>query len=64
VRQGFWPGDLDGQVDPARPDGRLLLLNSAQHSYVDLSDPEHLEFAYAKWMGAFVDESGDGSGVP
>jgi spermidine synthase len=44
------------EVDPARPDGRLLLLNSAQHSYVDLSDPEHLEFAYAKWMGAFVDE--------
>jgi spermidine synthase len=43
------------EVDPTRPGGRLLLLNSARHSYVDLADPRHLEFAYTKWMGAFVD---------
>ena len=43
------------QADPVRPGGRLLLLNSARHSYVDLDDFEHLEFAYAKWMGAFID---------
>jgi len=44
-------------VDPSRPGGRLLLLNSARHSYVDLDNPRHLEFAYAKWIGAFLDES-------
>jgi hypothetical protein len=43
------------EVDPERPSGRLLLLNSARHSYVDLADPRHLEFAYAQWMGALVD---------
>jgi spermidine synthase len=43
------------EVDPDRPTGRLLLLNSARHSYVDLADPRHLEFAYAQWMGAVVD---------
>ena len=42
--------------DAERPNGRLLLLNSARHSYVDLADPTYLEFAYARWFGAFVDE--------
>ena len=42
-------------VDPAREGGRLLLLNSARHSYVDLEDPTHLEFAYTQWIGALVD---------
>ncbi|HEX6869549.1 MAG TPA: fused MFS/spermidine synthase, partial [Micromonosporaceae bacterium] len=41
--------------DPKRPGGRLLLLNSARHSYVDLADPRHLEFAYTQWIGAYVD---------
>ncbi|MET8359403.1 fused MFS/spermidine synthase [Micromonospora sp. NPDC005171] len=41
--------------DPARPSGRTLLLNSAQHSYVDLADPKHLEYAYTKWIGAVAD---------
>jgi spermidine synthase len=41
--------------DPARPDGRVLLLNSARHSYVDLNDPEYLEFAYMRWIGAVAD---------
>ncbi|MGC4744049.1 fused MFS/spermidine synthase [Micromonospora sp. DT201] len=41
--------------DPNRPTGRTLLLNSAQHSYVDLADPLHLEYAYAKWVGAVAD---------
>jgi hypothetical protein len=40
-------------ADPARPSGRVLWLNGARHSYVDLVDPKHLEFAYAKWIGAF-----------
>jgi spermidine synthase len=43
------------EVDPDRPTGRLLRLNSARHSYVDLADPRHLEFAYTQWLGAVVD---------
>lgn len=35
-------------VDEARPGGRLLLLDTLRHSYVDLDDPTHLEFAYAR----------------
>jgi spermidine synthase len=38
--------------DPSRAGGRTLILNSARHSYVDLHDPEHLEFAYVQWIGA------------
>ncbi len=43
------------EVDPDRPSGRLLRLNSARHSYVDLADPRYLKFAYAQWLGAVVD---------
>ncbi|MFC7548330.1 fused MFS/spermidine synthase [Plantactinospora sp. GCM10030261] len=43
------------ETDPTRPSGRTLVLNSAQHSYVDLADPRHLEFAYTKWFGAVAD---------
>ncbi len=35
-------------VDPERPSGRLLVLDTLRHSYVDLEDPTHLEFTYAK----------------
>ncbi|MEU5672205.1 fused MFS/spermidine synthase [Micromonospora sp. NPDC047753] len=42
-------------ADPSRPSGRTLLLNSAQHSYVDLADPKYLEYAYTKWIGAVGD---------
>jgi spermidine synthase len=41
--------------DPTRPSGRILLLNSAQHSYVDLADPTHLEYAYTQWIGVVAD---------
>ena len=43
------------EPDPARDSGRVLLLNSARHSYVDLDDPEYLEFAYIKWIAAVAD---------
>ncbi|NLU77148.1 fused MFS/spermidine synthase [Micromonospora sp. HNM0581] len=43
------------QADPGRSSGRTLLLNSAQHSYVDLADPTHLEYAYTRWIGAAAD---------
>ena len=44
------------ETDPNQPTGRLLMLNSARHSYVDLAEPRHLEFAYTRWMGALADE--------
>jgi spermidine synthase len=34
--------------DEERSGGRLLLLDALRHSYVDLDDPAHLEFRYAK----------------
>ncbi|MDQ3680058.1 MAG: fused MFS/spermidine synthase [Actinomycetota bacterium] len=34
--------------DEGRPGGRLLVLDALEHSYVDLEDPTHLEFDYAK----------------
>jgi spermidine synthase len=42
-------------TDPARSSGRVLWLNSARHSYVDLAEPRHLEFAYTQWIGAVTD---------
>jgi len=43
------------EVDPDRPSGRLLRLDTLRHSYVDLEDPTHLEFAYVKLFAAAVD---------
>ncbi|MFP5327855.1 MAG: fused MFS/spermidine synthase, partial [Acidimicrobiia bacterium] len=42
-------------VDEARPSGRILLLDNLQHSYVDLDDPTHLEFRYARLFAALID---------
>jgi spermidine synthase len=39
------------QTDPARDSGRLLVLDGLRHSYVDLADPAHLEFAYTQRFG-------------
>lgn len=41
--------------DPVRPGGRTLVLNAQRHSYVDLADPEHLQFGYTKSIAAAVD---------
>lgn len=38
------------EVDPERPTGRLLWLDTLRHSYVDVEDPTHLEFTYAQTM--------------
>jgi spermidine synthase len=43
------------EEDPHRPGGRTLILNSARHSYVDVTDPRHLEFAYVQWIAAVAD---------
>jgi spermidine synthase len=35
-------------MDDVRPAGRRLVLDTLQHSYVDLADPTYLEFGYTK----------------
>ncbi|MDP8987399.1 MAG: fused MFS/spermidine synthase, partial [Actinomycetota bacterium] len=40
------------RADPARPSGRVLLLDNLRHSYVDLDDPTHLEFRYVRLFAA------------
>lgn len=42
-------------ADPQRPDGRTLVLDGLRHSYVDVADPTHLEFAYVRSIAAAVD---------
>lgn len=39
------------EVDPERPTGRALWLDTLRHSYVDVEDPTHLEFTYTQWFG-------------
>jgi hypothetical protein len=43
------------RADPNRESGRLLELDTLQHSYVDLKDPTHLEFSYVRGVAAAVD---------
>ena len=43
------------EADPDRPGGRVLVLDNLRHSYVDLDDPTHLEFAYVQAMASVVD---------
>ncbi|HEX6595718.1 MAG TPA: fused MFS/spermidine synthase [Acidimicrobiales bacterium] len=42
-------------VDAQRPTGRLLLLDTLSHSYVDLADPTHLQFRYTKVFADVID---------
>jgi len=42
-------------VDRDRAGGRTLVLDDLQHSYVDLDDPRHLDFDYARWIADAVD---------
>ncbi len=42
-------------TDPERPSGRVLLLDGVPHSYVDLDDPTHLEYAYAQAVVSVID---------
>jgi spermidine synthase len=43
------------QTDPERASGRTLVLDGANHSYVDLEDPTHLEYDYAKAVVSAID---------
>ncbi|MDO9484772.1 MAG: fused MFS/spermidine synthase [Actinomycetota bacterium] len=45
------------EVDPMVASGRTLLLDDVLHSYVDLDDPAHLEYAYTQWIADGIDGS-------
>lgn len=46
------------EVDERRPSGRLLVLDTLRHSYVDLDDPSHLEFRYIRNFVSVTDTVG------
>jgi spermidine synthase len=49
------------EVDESRTGGRTLVLDRMRNSYVDLDDPEHLEFRYMRLIADIVDtESPEG----
>lgn len=39
-------------VDPARASGRVLMLGNSEHSYIDLADPEYLQYSYVQGLAA------------
>jgi hypothetical protein len=43
------------ESDRSRPSGRVLLLDTLRHSYVDLTDPAYLEFEYTRLIGDAID---------
>ena len=43
------------EIDPGRPTGRLLVLDRGHNSYVDLTDPTHIEFRYLRVMIDLID---------
>jgi spermidine synthase len=58
------PGDCDVETiyhcavvvtDQDRPSGRVLMLDGAPHSYVDLDDPTYLDWDYAKAVASVID---------
>jgi MFS family permease len=43
------------ETDPGLASGRVLLLDTLRHSYVDLDDPTYLEFRYVRLFADVVD---------
>jgi hypothetical protein len=41
--------------DPERATGRVLVLDTLRHSYVDLAEPRHLEFEYVRAVASVTD---------
>jgi spermidine synthase len=48
------------EVDPDRPTGRALWLDTLRHSYVDLEDPTYLDFRYARLVADVLTAVPDG----
>ena len=44
-------------ADPERETGRVLVLDTLRHSYVDLADPTYLEFDYVQAIAAVTDSA-------
>jgi spermidine synthase len=42
-------------VDDDRSSGRVLVLDDLRHSYVDIDDPEHLDFWYTRRLAEAID---------
>lgn len=53
IRTAHFVATVEG--DPSRPAGRMLFLDGHESSYVDLSDPTHLEFGYVRRIGDVLD---------
>lgn len=47
-------GQAELRPDPARPQGWTLLVDGVPQSYVDLGDPEHLQFPYVQELGRVI----------
>lgn len=47
--------------DPQNESGRTLVMDGLRHSYVDLDDPEHLEFRYIRALAAGIDAHTEGN---
>jgi spermidine synthase len=43
------------ESDPERDSGRVLVLDTLRHSYVDLDDPTYLDFAYTEAIASTAD---------
>ncbi|MCW2500709.1 MAG: hypothetical protein JWN87_2385 [Frankiales bacterium] len=59
---GSWPvrfGTAELVKDLDRPTGWMLLVDGTPQSYVDLDEPEHLEFEYVRLLADVVDGVGD-----
>jgi hypothetical protein len=52
ARAGFGVAEL--RPDPRHPQGWTLLVDGVPQSYVDLADPEHLEFGYLRRLGTVM----------
>ncbi|BCJ40458.1 hypothetical protein GCM10010168_82080 [Actinoplanes ianthinogenes] len=63
ARQRVTAGRAELVPDPARPHGWTLLADGVPQSYVDLADPEYLEFGYVKLIARAL-SSWARSGVP
>ncbi len=55
VRRLGQPDAIELLADPDRPRAWTLLVGSAPQSYVDLDDPEYLEFEYMRRIGHLLD---------
>lgn len=63
VRRLGQPAAVELLADPDRPRAWTLLVGSTPQSYVDLDDPQHLEFEYVRRIGHLLDLAGP-AGAP